>query len=70
MSSRVSSANLEECTKKLLAEWHDTRTQWTDAKSQEFARDYLEQLPSMVAQTRNVVEELDLLLRKLRHECE
>jgi hypothetical protein len=70
MSSRVSSANLEECTKKLMAEWSGTRTYWADAKSREFERDYLEQLPNMVAQTRNAVEELDLLLRKVRHECE
>ena len=70
MSSRVSSANLEECTKKLLAEWADTKTYWTDAKSHQFERDYLEQLPNMVAQTRNVVEEIDNLLRKVRYDCE
>lgn len=70
MSTRVSSANLEEAVKKLSADWDQTRGYWTDAKSREFARDYLEELPNLVAQARTAVEEIDALLRKVRGACE
>jgi hypothetical protein len=70
MSTRVSSANLEDAVKKLTAEWQQTREDWADAKSREFERDYLEDLPNLVSQTRTAVEELDVFLRKVRNACE
>jgi hypothetical protein len=70
MSTRVSSSNLEEAVKKLSAEWQQTRDRWMDAKSREFERDYLEDLPNLVAQARTAVEELDAFLRKVRNACE
>ena len=70
MSTRVSSANLEEAVKKLSMEWERTRDYWMDAKSREFQRDYLEDLPNLVAQARTAVEEIDVLLRKVRSACE
>ena len=70
MSTRVSSANLEEAVKKLSAEWQQTRASWMDAKSREFERDYLDDLPNLVAQARTAVEEIDVLLRKVRSACE
>lgn len=70
MSTRVSSANLEEAVKKLSAEWQQTRGYWMDAKSLEFERDYLGDLPNLVAQARTAVEEIDVLLRKVRSACE
>jgi hypothetical protein len=70
MSTRVNSALLDEATKKLQTEWQQTRTQWTDAKSLEFQKTYLEPLPSLVAQAGIAVEELNALLTKVRHDCE
>ena len=70
MSTRVSSANLEEAVKRLSAEWQRTRDYWMDAKSREFEREYLEELPSMVMQARTAIEEIDVLLRKVRSACE
>lgn len=70
MSTRVSSAILDEAVKKLSAEWQTARSYWTDAKSREFERDYLEELPAIVAQARTAVEEIDVLLRKVRAACE
>ena len=70
MSTRVSSANLEEAVKKLMVEWEQTRNYWSDAKARDFAHDYFEQLPPLVAQARNAVDEVDVLLRKVRHDCE
>ena len=70
MSTRVSSANLEEAVKKLSAEWQETRGYWMDAKSREFERDYLDDLPNLVSQARTAIEELDVFLRKVRSACE
>ncbi len=70
MSTRVSSANLEEAVKKLSTEWQETRGYWMDVKSLEFERDYLEDLPNLVSQARTAIEELDVFLRKVRSACE
>jgi hypothetical protein len=70
MSTRVTSAILEEAAKKLQMEWQQTRSTWTDAKSLEFQKTYLEPLPPLVAQAGNAVEELNALLSKVRHDCE
>lgn len=70
MSTRVSSANLEEAVRKLSVEWQQTRAYWMDAKSREFERDYLEELPNLVAQAKTSVDEIDVLLRKVRSACE
>jgi hypothetical protein len=39
-------------------------------KSQEFERNYLEILPHHVARAMTVIEEIDVLLRKVRNDCE
>ena len=54
----------------LQTDWQQTRATWTDAKSLEFEKTYLEPLPALVAQACNAVEELNVLLSKLRHDCE
>lgn len=70
MSTRVSSANLDEAVKKLSAEWQQARNYWMDAKALEFERDYLEELPAVVAQARSAVDDIDAFLRKVRAACE
>ena len=70
MSIRVTSALLEEATKQLQIQWQQTRATWTDAKSLEFQKTYMEPLPALVAQAGVAVEELNALLSKVRHECE
>lgn len=70
MSTRVSSTNFEEAVKKLSVEWQETRGYWMDAKSLEFERDYLAEIPNLVSQARTAAEELDVFLRKVRSACE
>jgi hypothetical protein len=70
MSTRINSALLNEATKKLQSDWQQTRMTWTDAKSLEFERIYMEPLPALVAQAGIAVEELNALLSKVRHDCE
>jgi hypothetical protein len=70
VSSQVTAALLEEATKRLQADWNQTRSTWTDAKATEFHRTYLEPLPSLVAQAGTAMEELNAMLSKIRHDCE
>jgi hypothetical protein len=70
MSAHINTSLLEEATKKLQSDWQQTRFSWTDAKSLEFHKVYLEPLPSLVAQAGIAVAELNALLSKVRHDCE
>ena len=70
MNPRASAANLFQAAKELSFEWDQTRAYWSDVKSQQFARDYLEMIPEYVTRTRTAMEELEVLLRKVRSDCE
>ncbi|MES2568726.1 MAG: hypothetical protein V4710_01575 [Verrucomicrobiota bacterium] len=70
MSTRVSSSSLAQAAKELSIEWQQTRASWRDIKSQEFEQKYLDALPPHLARTMAVIEEIDALLRKVRHDCE
>lgn len=70
MSTKVSASNLAQALKDLNIAWQGTRTYWRDVKSQEFEHEYLENLPLLVTQAKTVMEEIDLLLRKVRNDCE
>jgi hypothetical protein len=39
-------------------------------KSHEFEKNYLQDLPSYVARATSVMEEIDVLLRKVKADCE
>ena len=69
-NTRASAANLVQAVKELSFDWEQTRAYWNDAKSQQFARDYLDQVPEYVMRTRIAMEEIDVLLRKVRSDCE
>lgn len=70
MSARESGANLVQALKELSLKWGEARAHWRDIKSQQFQRDYLDDLPDHVQRTTSVVQEIDLLLKKVRSDCE
>jgi len=70
MSTKGSGSNLAQAIKDLSNAWQQTKSYWHDAKSQEFERKYIEILPGHVTQAMAVIEELDLLLNKVRSDCE
>ena len=70
MSTKAAASNLGQTLKNFMVQWQDTRTYWRDAKSAEFEHKYLEKLPGYVQITRNVMEEMDGLLSKLKRDCE
>jgi hypothetical protein len=61
---------LAAITKELWIQWQHTREDWKDAKSLEFERKYLEDLLASVDAAVTVIEQLDKLVTKIRHDCE
>jgi hypothetical protein len=70
MSAKASSSVLAQSSRDLAARWQETSTFWRDAKAAQFQRDYLDALPALVGKTREALDELDRVLRKIRSECE
>ena len=70
MSVRESGTNLAQSTKILLNQWEETKTHWRDEKSQQFEADHLSDLPGKVQRATALIEELDIILKKIRHACE
>lgn len=70
MSARGCSSTLAQVGKNLAVEWQEAKAHWRDAKSLEFERAYLDELPALIAKSREAMEELDGFLRKIRSDCE
>jgi hypothetical protein len=70
MNLHASRTRLELLTKALLLEWSRTQTYWRDAKSAEFDRKYMQELSAHVDKAATVIEKLDGLLTRVRHDCE
>ena len=70
MNARATAANLAQGVKDLSFDWEQTKTYWHDVKSQQFERDYLEQIADYVTRARAAMEEIDVLVRKVRSDCE
>jgi uncharacterized protein YukE len=70
MSALGCSSTLAQIAKDLSSEWEETQAHWRDAKAAEFQREYLDELPALIAKSREALEELDRFLRKVRSACE
>jgi hypothetical protein len=67
---KASGSRLAGITKELRAQWHDTKSYWKDAKSQEFEHRFMEELLASVDRTVTVIDQLDKLVTKIRQDCE
>ena len=70
MSLSANRSQLAAITKALSIDWKQTEEYWRDAKSQEFKREYLEELFDGVDATVAVMDQLDKLLNKIRTDCD
>jgi len=70
MSLGGSKSRLTALTRELALHWHETKNSWRDAKSEEFERQYLQDLFISVDRSVTVMEKLDNLLAKIRKDCE
>ncbi|MEK7782167.1 MAG: hypothetical protein AAB370_11770 [Verrucomicrobiota bacterium] len=66
----ASQNRLAGLTNDLRAEWEQTKHYWNDAKSQEFEQRFMSELIPAVNQTISTIESLELVLTKLRNDCE
>ncbi len=57
-------------TKELRAEWDNTKQYWSDAKSAEFEKRFLDELLAGVNQAINNTETLERILKRIRADCE
>jgi uncharacterized protein YeaO (DUF488 family) len=70
MNLSGSKNRLVALTKELSNRWEDTKNQWRDAKSQEFEQRYMAELFANVDRTVTVMDKLNEVLIKVRHDCE
>ncbi len=70
MSTQGAASHLEAAWRDLAAAWQSTTDDWRDAKSAEFEARFLEHLPGLIASARQAMEDIDVLLRKMHHDCE
>ena len=70
MNLSGSKNRLVAITKELSKRWEDTKNYWRDVKSQEFEQRYMTELFANVDKTVAVMEKLNELLTKVRHDCE
>ena len=57
-------------TKELAADWAATKDHWTDAKSQEFEKRFIEELMTGVNAAMTNIDTLERVLNKIRDDCE
>ena len=65
-----SKSRLVSLTKDLSIKWEETKVYWRDAKAQEFENKYLEELLVGMDKTVTIIEKLDEVLKRLKHDCE
>ena len=70
MSPKGCAANLVQASKNLTLEWKEATNYWRDKKSFEFEQEYLNDIPDHVARAASIMAEIEVLLRKVRSECE
>ena len=63
-------SRLAALTSQLSNQWQRTKEQWKDAKCEEFDRQYIQELLASVDKAVTVMEQLDKLVTKIRHDCE
>jgi hypothetical protein len=63
-------SRLAALTSQLSNQWQRTKEQWQDAKCEEFDQKYIQELLTSVDKAVTVMEQLDKLTTKIRHDCE
>ena len=61
---------LAAVTRVLSSQWQQTRESWKDAKSEEFERQYLEELFTSVDKAVAIMDQVEKLVAKIRSDCE
>jgi hypothetical protein len=70
MSTAANASTLAQAARELVHAWEQTKSHWRDAKAREFEEAYIDPLPGEVERAARVMAEIDLLLKKIRSDCE
>lgn len=70
MSLGATRSRLTALTRELFAQWRETRESWSDAKAEEFERDFLQPLLGHIDRASTALEQLDDIVTKARKDCE
>ena len=70
MSLQASKTLLSAASKKLSANWNQTKDYWRDDKSHQFEQKYLDEFLSGVDAALEAITKLDKLLAAVRQDCE
>ncbi len=70
MSTQGGSAGLAQAARSLAIEWENTKAHWRDLKALEFEHQYLADLPGQISTAINAMDEVEVLLKKVRSDCE
>jgi len=65
----ASQNRLAGLTRQLLAEWERTKQSWSDAKSLEFEKRFLDDLMANVNQAVANIDALERVLAKIHRDC-
>jgi hypothetical protein len=57
-------------TREISLKWSDTKNHWQDARSREFESRHMVELVANVDRAIIIMDKLDVLLRKVRSDCE
>jgi hypothetical protein len=68
--SAAANANMQTATRDLLIAWERALEQWRDQKSVQFGQNFVAPLPDLAAQSRQSMEQMESLLKKIKHDCE
>jgi uncharacterized lipoprotein YddW (UPF0748 family) len=66
----ASQNHLMSLTNELRANWAETQSSWSDAKSREFEQRFIDPLIPAVNQAISNIESLERILGKIKSDCE
>jgi hypothetical protein len=69
MSLSTGRNKLHSALKTLVVRWEETKTGWNDPVSQDFEETYWNPLESTAPAALRSIDQLDLILHRVRQEC-
>ncbi len=70
MSLENQGGRLEALTVDLMRQWELTRPHWRDGKGEAFEKQIVDVIRTSVTATVDAMQELDVLMRTIRRDCE
>jgi hypothetical protein len=70
MSISAGLGTLKQARKSLVLQWETTRSAWTDENSRQFEESVMTPLLARMRQVEQALTQLDVVLQKVRRDCE